>query len=248
MVFAATTGSSDDLKAIISAVSTLVEEATFVATSEGITFRGMDPSHVALVDISWPNSAFERYECDAEIKFGVRIEEFDKIIKRAEKKNAIELSVGDDNMLHISLGRNKSYKMRLVESSANETPLPKIPYDATVVLPISTFSRTLDDVVVVSEYMTIECEGNKATFSGKGDSGEVAIEMDTSMEELEELESPSKNVGTYSMEYLKPIVKAVGSAVDSVKCEYSDNKPLRVEFKISAVGVIHFYLAPRVES
>ncbi len=57
-----------------------------LSTAEGITFRGMDPSHVALIDISWPNSAFEKYECDSDIKFGVRIDEFSKLIKRADKK------------------------------------------------------------------------------------------------------------------------------------------------------------------
>ena len=57
LVFSAKTSGSDDLKAIISAISTLVEEATFVANAEGITFRGMDPSHVALIDISWPSMA-----------------------------------------------------------------------------------------------------------------------------------------------------------------------------------------------
>ena len=36
MVFSAKTSGSDDLKAIISAISTLVEEATFVASAEGI--------------------------------------------------------------------------------------------------------------------------------------------------------------------------------------------------------------------
>ena len=73
MVLSAKISGSDDLKAIISAISTVVEEATFVANSEGITFRGMDPSHVALIDISWPNSAFEKYECDSDLKFGVRM-------------------------------------------------------------------------------------------------------------------------------------------------------------------------------
>jgi len=37
-VFSAITKGSDDLKAIISAISTLVEEATFVSSAEGITF------------------------------------------------------------------------------------------------------------------------------------------------------------------------------------------------------------------
>ena len=127
--FSAKTTGSDEWKAVISAVSTLVEEATFEATIEGISFRGMDPSHVALIDISWPNSAFEKYDCDGDIKFGVRIDEFSKLIKRAEKSDSIEINISEDNMLHVSIGKNKKYKMRLIESSASETPLPKIPYD-----------------------------------------------------------------------------------------------------------------------
>ena len=89
MTFGAKTSGSDDLKAIISAISTLVEEATFVATAEGITFRGMDPSHVALIDISWPNSAFEKYECDSDVKFGVRIDEFSKLNQESRIKKIV---------------------------------------------------------------------------------------------------------------------------------------------------------------
>lgn len=246
--FSAETSGSDDLKAIISAISTLVEEATFVATAEGITFRGMDPSHVALIDISWPNSAFEKYECDSDRKFGVRIDEFSKLIKRADKKDGIEISISDENMLLVTIGKNKKYKIRLIESSATDTPLPKIPYDAKIVLTSFKFERILGDVQVVSEYLTIRAKDPRAEFSGKGDSGEVTIELDTSMEELEELACKEESTGTYSLEYLNPIVKAVGSAAGSVTCEYSDAKPLRIEFKVANVGRIHFYLAPRVES
>lgn len=86
MVFLAKTKTPDEWKAVTSAISTLVDEATFEATVEGLSFRGMDPSHVALIDISWPNSAFDGYECDAALKFGVRIDEFSKLMKRAEKR------------------------------------------------------------------------------------------------------------------------------------------------------------------
>ena len=86
MTFIAKTKSPDEWKAIVSAISTLVDEATFEASVEGISFRGMDPSHVALIDIFWPNSAFEKYECDSLIKFGVRVDEFSKLIKEQRKK------------------------------------------------------------------------------------------------------------------------------------------------------------------
>lgn len=248
LVFSAKTSGSDDLKAIISAISTLVEEATFVANAEGITFRGMDPSHVALIDISWPNSAFEKYECDNDIKFGVRVDEFSKLIKRAEKQDSIEIGISEDNMLLVTIGKNKKYKMRLIESSASDTPLPKIPYDAKIALTASAFDKILGDVQVVSDYLTINATTSKAEFSGKGDSGEVLIDLEKGMEQLTDISVKQESTGTYSLEYLNPVVKAVGTTAGSVTCEYSSAKPLRIEFKVANIGRIHFYLAPRVES
>ena len=248
LVFSAKTTGSEEWKAVISAVSTLVEEATFEATVEGISFRGMDPSHVALIDINWPNTAFEKYECDSDRKFGVRIDEFSKLVKRADKNNAIEINISDDNMLLVTIGKNKKYKMRLIESSASDTPLPKIPYDSKISLTSSIFDKILGDVQVVSDYLTINSTDASAEFSGKGDSGEVNIVLEKNEDELTELDVKANSSGTYSLEYLNPIVKAVGTTVETVTCEFSSSKPLRIEFKVANIGRIHFYLAPRVES
>jgi len=247
LTFGARTSGSDDLKAIISAISTLVEEATFVATAEGITFRGMDPSHVALIDISWPNSAFEKYECDSDIKFGVRIDEFSKLIKRADKKDSIEIGISEQNMLLVTVGKNKKYKIRLIESSATDTPLPKIPYNSKITLSSSKFDKILGDVQVVSDYLTIHTSDSKADFSGKGDSGEVVIDLEKDTDEST-ITSTEDSTGTYSLEYLNPVVKAVGTTAGLITCEFSSAKPLRIEFKVANIGRIHFYLAPRVES
>ena len=248
MEFSAKTNTSDEWKAVISSITTLVEEATFEATVEGITFRGMDPSHVALIDISWPNSAFEKYNCDSDIKFGVRVDEFSKVIKRADKKESIEISISDDNMLQILIGKNKKWSMRLIEGSASDTPLPKISYDSKIGLSASTFDKILGDIDVVSDYLSIKTATNNAEFSGKGDSGEAVINFEKGMEGLEEITVNQECTGTYSLEYLNPIVKAMGSTSDSIICEFSSGKPLRIEFKVSNIGRIHFYLAPRVES
>ena len=75
------TKTSEIWKSISSAIMTIIDEALFDAGPQGITFRSMDPSHIALIDINWPSSAFEKYHCDSTIKFGVRIDEFSKIIK-----------------------------------------------------------------------------------------------------------------------------------------------------------------------
>jgi len=246
--FSAKTNTSDEWKAIISAISTLVEEATFEATVEGISFRGMDPSHVALIDISWPNSAFEKYNCDSDVKFGVRIDEFSKMIKRAEKSESIEINISEDSMLRVSIGKNKKYKMRLIESSVSDTPLPKITYDSKISLSSAKLDKILGDIEVVSDYLSVKTTSKNVEFSGKGDSGEAAINLEKGMEELEEISVTQESTGTYSLEYLNPIVKAVGGMAGSIICEFSSAKPLRIEFKVTNIGRIHFYLAPRVES
>ena len=248
MEFSAKTNTSEEWKAIISAISTLVEEATFEATVEGVSFRGMDPSHVALIDISWPNSAFEKYSCDGDIKFGVRIDEFSKLIKRAEKSDGVEINISDDSMLHVSIGKNKKYKMRLIESSASDTPLPKISYDSKITLSSSRLDKILGDIDVVSDYLSIKTTQKNVEFSGKGDAGEATINLEKDMEDVEDISESQESSGTYSLEYLDPIVKAVGGTADSIICEFSSEKPLRIEFKVTNIGRIHFYLAPRVES
>ena len=245
----AKTKSPEEWRAVISAISTLVDEATFEATVEGISFRGMDPSHVALIDIHWPNSAFEAYECDTALKFGVRVDEFSKMIRRADKKDAVEITVGEDSMLHIKISNSyrRDYKMRLIESSASSTPLPKLTFNSKVVLTAGAFDKILSDVQIISEYISIESEPKKVEFSGKGDSGEADIILDSGSEGLEELSIQEDSKATYSLDYLSKITKAVSTVGGSIAAEYSSKMPLRLEFRVANVGRIHFYLAPRVQ-
>ena len=126
--------------------------------------------------------------------------------------------------------------------------LPKIPYNSKIILSSSKFDKILGDVQVVSDYLTINTSDSNANFSGKGDSGEVTIDLEKDDDNIEEITSQEDSTGTYSLEYLNPVVKAVGSTAGFITCEFSSAKPLRIEFKVANIGRIHFYLAPRVES
>jgi len=249
LVFVAKTKSPDEWKAVTSAISTLVDEATFEATAQGISFRGMDPSHVALIDINWPNSSFDLFECDTTVKFGVRVDEFSRLIKRADKKDAVEITIGEDSMLHIKINNNyrKEYKMRLIESSPSSTPLPKLNFNCKIVLTAVAFDKILSDVQVISEYILIESKQQQVKFSGRGDAGEADIILDSGSEGLEEVAIQQECKATYSLDYLSKITKAVIVAGGSVAAEYSAKMPLRLEFRVANVGRIHFYLAPRVQ-
>ncbi len=249
MVFVAKTKSPDSWRAVTSAISTLVDEATFEATVEGISFRGMDPSHVALIDIQWPNSSFDTYECDASVKFGVRVDEFSKLIKRGDKKDSIEISVTDDSKLVVKLsnGYTREYKMRLIESSSSSTPLPKLNFNSKIVLGGGALDKILSDIQVISEYISLQSEPDKMNFSGKGDAGEAEIILMSGSEGLEDLNVKEASTATYSLDYLSKITKAIGAIGSSIVAEYSSKMPLRLEFRVANIGRIHFYLAPRVQ-
>jgi proliferating cell nuclear antigen len=249
MMFVAKTKSPEEWKIINSAISTIVDEATFEATSEGISFRGMDPSHVALIDIFWPNTAFDSYKCDSELKFGVRISEFSKLIKRTDKKDELEVSISDQDVLRIkTIGSYKrEYKMRLIESSSGSTPLPKLSFNSKLVLSLPSFDKILSDIEVVSEYVEIESYPEKIEFIGKSDTGEAIVIMEPNSEGLEEIDVKEESKATYSLDYLLKIVKSISSVGVAAAIEYSTKMPIRLEFRISNIGRIHFYLAPRVQ-
>lgn len=249
MMFVAKTKSPEEWKIINSAISTLVDEATFEATSEGISFRGMDPSHVALIDIFWPNTAFDSYKCDSELKFGVRISEFSKLIKRTDKKDELEVSISDQDVLRIKTSGSykREYKMRLIESSSGSTPLPKLSFNSKLVLSLPSFDKILSDIEVVSEYVEIESYPEKIEFVGKSDTGEAIVIMEPNTEGLEEINVKEECKATYSLDYLLKIVKSISSVGVAAAIEYSTKMPIRLEFRISNIGRIHFYLAPRVQ-
>lgn len=247
MTFQVKTNDSDILKSIISSISTVVEEATFTANEEGLTFRGMDASRVALIDISLPKDVFDEYTCDSEIKFGVRIDELGKLFKRADKKDTITLGLTSENLLTIQMGSKKQYEIRLIETDSEDTPIPKIPYVSKFTISSKRFDEILGDVSVIADFIDINVNGDKLKFVGKGDSGKVVIDSDGSDDGVESIESSEESESSYSLTYLTPMIKAMGTSSGFTTCELSTSKPLRIEFKVADIGVIHFYLAPRVQ-
>ena len=260
------TKTSEIWKSISSAIMTIIDEALFDAGPQGITFRSMDPSHIALIDINWPSSGFEKYHCDSTIKFGVRIDEFAKIIKRANANDSIEIGVVLENSsLNIKTqsdgGYLRNYKMRLIESTGNTSPLPQMTFDSKIVIGIATLDKILSDVGAISEKITIDSSSgsdistNKKTviFSGDNDRGEARVTIDANddkskVEFLEEITVKETSKSTYNIDFISKIIRAIGhQSSDLVTIEYSSNKPLRLEFLLSGIVKLQFYLAPRVQ-
>jgi len=248
-LFFAKTSTSLEWRAVASAIKTLVEEATFDATTEALTFRAMDPSHVALVDLFWPNSSFERYQCDKPFKFSLRVEDFVKLVSRSETKDSIEISSTDEDaiMMRFMNGYKREFMMHLIETSMGTAPLPKLEFDTKVTVTKSLFEKVLNDISVVSDQVTIHALKETLSFSGKSDVGAASIQLDKNGADILELRVNAESRATYNIDYLLGITKAVGGVSDTLMCEFSTKKPVKLEFALNKLGSrIHYFLAPRV--
>lgn len=236
------TSNSEDIKTVVGLIQNIADEATFKANSEGINFRGMDPSHVVLCDISLPSGMFDEYECNQDTNFGVRVDELLKLVKRADKKDGVEILIDEQNRLGVNIGSNKKYKIRLLESPTNETPLPKIELANSFMIENSKFDSIISDIQVIAEYITLSASNDKIEFKGEGESGSVVVDN----QDLNDVKITEDGEGSYSLEYLSPAIKSLSASGGSIKLSLSDNRPLKIEFNIGSSGKILFFLAPRV--
>src|SRR5216684_241457 len=80
IMFKATMNDARLFRNLIGAISSLIEEADFNASPEGIKLRSMDPSHIAMVDFEWPKTAFDTYECTAPTKLRLSVSNLLKLL------------------------------------------------------------------------------------------------------------------------------------------------------------------------
>ncbi|MBV9667988.1 MAG: proliferating cell nuclear antigen (pcna) [Nitrososphaeraceae archaeon] len=268
--FLAVTKTSEIWRSLSSAIMTIVDEAYFEAGPKGLGFRSMHPSHIALIDISWPDIAFEKYECTSTIKFGLKISDFAKIMKRANPNDLVEVNANikaSDNSLNIKTtgGYIRNYKMNLLTfGNEKSSPLPKLTFDSKMIIGAYTLDKIMADIQVIANNMTIETIAGKSavTFSGNTDNGDAIIMVDTTNHndgsDRKEKEDPLYTVqevivkenckSAYNMDYISKIVRALAPSCDTITLEYSSKKPLRLEFVLLNTLKVQFFLAPRIDN
>ena len=226
---------SDDIKTVVKMMATMQEEFVLNATPEGLHAKAMDPSHVAMINLDWPKESFAEYECPEEINLQIQSADLKKIVERADKSAELVITHLDD-WLDLQFSDNKKYKIRLINTNDNDSPIPKIEYTAMLTLSANALDKIVGDIEVISDYLHIRIDESGQHYTGKSDSGDAEIDKND--------EATGAGFGTYSLEYIKPIIKA---AKDEIKCELADGKPLRLEIPLGT-GRMHFYLAPRVDN
>ena len=254
--FSAYSLSASDWKTVVAVAQSLAEDATFDVDPDGLRFKGMDPSHIALVDIQMPRGSFVRFACSKPTKFTVHLEDFSKLVRRCDSKDPIEISKASNGALTIRTGignYKREFELHLLDSHSKPAPVPKLSFSTRFVIEADALGGIFNDASVVSTQIVVSSTGNSLTFLGKGDSGNARISLlkedNDYLKEFVAAENSERCEASYSLEYLLKIMKAASTSADVINFQYSNKMPLKLEFQLGSneSGVnIQFYLAPRV--
>jgi proliferating cell nuclear antigen len=233
------------------AISILVDEATFKIDSDGLKLRAMDPSRVAMIDFEWPKAIFENYEAFEPSKMCINISELLKLLRRAGKDESVELTLDDKTgRLQVSImGKySRNFTMPTLEASEEEVPTPKISFNVKAKTTTSGLSQAIEDAQLVSDHVKVEADTEKMTLVASGDLMGATITLQKGSDALLDLEAKEPSKATFSLSYLSEIIKAASATSDIATLEFSTDMPVRIDFQQTKEGKLTFFLAPRIET
>jgi len=247
LVFDAIIKNVDEWKAVVNAIGDIVEDAMFICNEDGVTFRGADPAHVTLLDVTFPKSSFESFKAQTSF-FGLSVNELKMVLNTTNLGDKIHLQINTSEHLHVSItgSLNMEYNIRLIERTEVNVPIPKINSTSKISINSETLTRIMSSLSKISEFVSIDCSTNKIEFSGRGDSGDAKINLDNTDPNLYDLNSSETTSSSYGLEYMAKIIRDIGRSSKKVNIEYASQHPMHMHFEMPSAKV-EYYLAPRVE-
>lgn len=235
-------------KALSSILPQFREQATFEVTKEGISFKLLDASRNSYMNMEWSKDKFKEFFVDGEShKVQFYTNDVEKIMKRFSADDVITISSTPKNtLLFEKVGTKTSFDLRLVVESADsgfmDAPT-KISMDQRFAIEIKVLEKMIaDSEVFDAEEAKFQNIGGKLVFSGKSANGEATGEL---------LQSFNKEIKdtSFAFEFLKPFISSIKSVAEPIiQAGIEERKPLLLDVEIKDVGIIHYLLAPKIET
>lgn len=219
--------------------------------------QAMDNSHVSLVSLNLRSDGFDKYRCDRNLSMGMNLANMSKILKCANNNDTVTIKAQDnaDTVTFMFESQNQEkvsdYEMKLMNLDQEHLGIPETDYACIVRMPAQEFARICRDLAQFGESVVITCTKEGVRFSASGDSGSANIKLaQTSSVDKEEeavtIEMQEPVTLTFACQYLNSFTKATPLSTQ-VCLSMSADVPLVVEYAITGLGHIRYYLAPKIE-
>lgn len=240
-------------KQIVDAMATLLTDAHFKVSPEGMTLRQTDSAKAAMIDLNLPSTVFAGgYKCDEEHDLTLGMDDLAKVSKRMSGDEILEFNLDlDASRLELKLvGRaEREFKISLLDVADSAPKGFPSKFEVDTEIDADAFKQAIKDIAIVANHVRIVADKKKISLYGEGDTSEARVHLSKEGDPPVVLElkvSESEPVSAmYALGYLTEMSKAMSS--DTIELHYSGDNPMMIEFPIAEEGRIRFVLAPRRE-
>ena len=215
----------------------------------------MDGSHVALVSLNLSMEGFEHYRADTSMVLGVNVALLAKVMKLADATDSITLSA-EDNPTHLKLifentktERTTEFTMNLISLDVEHLAIPETEYSSIVSINAGEFTKICKELYSLNETLTIATNDGSVTFSVESEAGSGSIRIGSTdsmnRDEATTVEVSEPVQQQFAIRYLNMFNKAAPLSTHTRLCLHQE-QPLVVEYKIEQLGVLKYYLAPKI--
>lgn len=242
------------LKGLIETLASIIDETELVVTPKEFIITAMDPSRICLLKLSIKKKDFDEYKCEKETKIGLNLDDFDKILKRCGPKDSIQITFKDEEqkikvvMIREGNARKRTFSLALIDLEIEDIPMDNllgIEYPSSWLIDTNFIIESVKDAEIYSEILQMKAIEKKGLiFASYGQIGEMEYELGS--EELAEFKSIGSNTGSYSITFLKNVLK-LANITEKLEISLKTDHPLKMHFDLLEGGKLDYFLAPRVE-
>ncbi len=245
------------------AVASLLEEPTLRFSDVGLRVLGMDPSHVAMVDLRLPAEYFDRYVCDegesSPLRMTVNVSELVRMLganPRLGRDEGLTVSYdagGESVGLTLRDKITRGKRVPALDPVDQEVPDASVPYTSYArVMSEMIRKLVLPDMGDVSEHVCIQIgdvgvghsgTGPEIVFSATGDMGSCRVAYEKHGDQVLELRFEESSKATFTGHYLVEIFKGVKGLSEVVGIHLASDMPVKIDVEIPQ-GQLIYYLAP----
>lgn len=234
----------------MAAIGKFIESGVMIVNNDGLLFKAMDPSRVALIEFQIPKESFEEFQLDNEINVTVNVEDLSKILRSSEKDDKISLEISE-NSLSILLERRgipRAFVLPLQTSSETEL-IPELRLDLRNRFRVSgiTLYEGIGSIEDIGDVLTFSVNEGELKLRVSSDLGEAEVAFSTSLGNLIEYEvnEPAIEV-SYGLDYVvyvKPVLR-IAEVVDIL---LSSEMPCKLVMDLPHGAKMNYYVAPRID-
>jgi len=241
------------LKTIVETLAAIIDDVEMIITPELFTIKAMDSSRICILQLIIKKEDFKEFECTKDSKVGINLGDFDKILKRCSSEEDLILEFNRKNqkikvqMQKEGASKVRTFSLALLDIDAEDMPMESllnIDYTSYWVIDTDLLNEAIKDAEIYAEILNIKAEEKGLTFTASGQIGEMMYELDE--EDLLEATLYGTNKGSYSIKYLKPLLK-MAPITKELQVSLKTDHPLRMKFSIWEGGELDTFTAPRVE-